>query len=153
MRRVNTRSRGDVFGEMSLVYNCPRSATVVATSDCVVWVLGRAVFRDMMQQASQDALAQREVFLNSVPLLAPLPAHAKANLVDALDEKVYPPGTRVVSGQCHRSFPDALRRNCSASPTSISRCISSLGSLGHHSACSERFECKDSARNKLACGY
>jgi cGMP-dependent protein kinase 2 len=43
--RVNTKERGDVFGEVSLLYNCPRTATVAATSDATVWVLERDVFR------------------------------------------------------------------------------------------------------------
>ncbi|KIY99242.1 protein kinase, cGMP-dependent [Monoraphidium neglectum] len=43
--RVNIKERGDVFGEVSLLYNCPRTATVAATTDAVVWVLERDVFR------------------------------------------------------------------------------------------------------------
>jgi cGMP-dependent protein kinase 2 len=43
--RVNTKEPGDVFGEVSLMYNCPRTATVAATTDAVVWVLERDVFR------------------------------------------------------------------------------------------------------------
>lgn len=43
--RVNTKDKGDVFGEVSLLYNCPRTATVAATTDAVVWVLERDVFR------------------------------------------------------------------------------------------------------------
>lgn len=43
--RVNTKERGDVFGEVSLLYNCPRTATVAATADATVWVLERDVFR------------------------------------------------------------------------------------------------------------
>jgi CRP-like cAMP-binding protein len=43
--RVNMKDRGDCFGEISLMYDCPRSATVAATTDAVVWVLDRAVFR------------------------------------------------------------------------------------------------------------
>ena len=45
MFKVNTKDRGDCFGEISLMYNCPRSATVAATTDAVVWVLDRDTFR------------------------------------------------------------------------------------------------------------
>lgn len=43
--RVNMKARGDVFGEISLMYDCPRSATVAATVDSLVWVLERDTFR------------------------------------------------------------------------------------------------------------
>lgn len=43
--RVNMKERGDTFGEVSLMYNVPRSATVAATRDSVVWVLEREQFR------------------------------------------------------------------------------------------------------------
>ena len=43
--RVNMKESGDCFGEISLMYDCPRSATVASTTDAVVWVLDRAAFR------------------------------------------------------------------------------------------------------------
>lgn len=43
--RVNMKERGDCFGEISLMYDSPRSATVAATTDAIVWVLDRSVFR------------------------------------------------------------------------------------------------------------
>ncbi len=43
--RVNMKEQGDVFGEISLMYDSPRTATVAATMDAVVWVLDRQVFR------------------------------------------------------------------------------------------------------------
>jgi len=43
--RVNMKDRGDCFGEISLMYDSPRSATVAATTDAVVYVLDRSVFR------------------------------------------------------------------------------------------------------------
>ncbi len=45
MFKVNTKAAGDCFGEISLMYNCPRSATVAATTDAIVWVLERDTFR------------------------------------------------------------------------------------------------------------
>lgn len=43
--RVNIKERGDCFGEISLMYDSPRTATVAATMDAVVWALDRQVFR------------------------------------------------------------------------------------------------------------
>jgi cGMP-dependent protein kinase 2 len=43
--RVNRKKRGDCFGEVSLMYSCPRSATVAATTAATVWVLERQIFR------------------------------------------------------------------------------------------------------------
>ena len=43
--RVNMKQRGDMFGEVALMYNVPRSATVAATKDSLVWVLERDIYR------------------------------------------------------------------------------------------------------------
>ena len=49
--RVNRKTRGDCFGEVSLMYSCPRSATVAATTPAVVWVLERQIFRCSSQRS------------------------------------------------------------------------------------------------------
>lgn len=45
--RVNLKGPGDCFGEVSLLYTTPRSATVAATLDSIVWVLERETFRSV----------------------------------------------------------------------------------------------------------
>lgn len=49
--RVNIKERGDVFGEISLMYSSPRTATVAATIDGSVWVLDRDLFRYHVQDS------------------------------------------------------------------------------------------------------
>lgn len=56
--RVNVKERGDVFGEVSLLYNCPRTATVAATTDATVWVLERDMFRCAWQTGGTSGVQQ-----------------------------------------------------------------------------------------------
>jgi len=50
---LNELAPGDVFGEIGLVQRVPRLATVVATSDALVWRLPGDVFLDVLQSGYQ----------------------------------------------------------------------------------------------------
>lgn len=95
--RVNVKERGDCFGEISLMYNCPRSATVAATTDAVVLVLDRDTFRTYMQKQAEEDVTQVELFLNSVPLLNSLTKTDKLRLVDAFEEQTFPADSVVIT--------------------------------------------------------
>lgn len=94
--RVNMKRRGDTFGELSLMYDCPRSATVATTQDAVVWVLERDMFRQHVQKGQEDAASQLELFLNQVPILSPLSKIEKLQLLDAFEERTYAAGATIV---------------------------------------------------------
>ncbi|GIL65139.1 hypothetical protein Vafri_18948 [Volvox africanus] len=96
MFKVNTKERADVFGEISLMYDCPRSATVAATTEASVFVLERDVFRHFVQASVEDEKGQIQLFLNSVPLLSSLRADEKMKLVDAFVEDSFDAGARVI---------------------------------------------------------
>lgn len=95
--RVNMKGPGQVFGEVALMYDTPRTATVAATRDSVVWVLERDVFRKHAQEGNEAAVSQVEIFINSVPILSPLSKEEKLRLVDAFEEKVYEKGQPVIT--------------------------------------------------------
>ncbi|EFN51455.1 hypothetical protein CHLNCDRAFT_49225 [Chlorella variabilis] len=94
--RVNMKRRGDTFGEVALMFNCPRSATVAAIQDSVVWVLERDIFRQYVREVQESESAQLELFLNSVPILAPLSRDEKLTLLDAFEEQRFTAGQTVV---------------------------------------------------------
>jgi CRP-like cAMP-binding protein len=52
---VATRGPGDYFGEIALVANRPRTATVVATSPMKIEVIGRREFQTMMSDNPEIA--------------------------------------------------------------------------------------------------
>ena len=49
-KKVRTLSDGDFFGEIALILNAPRSATVTATTAVRVLVVERRAFRSLMEQ-------------------------------------------------------------------------------------------------------
>ena len=69
---VKTYAKGEAFGELALMYNCPRAATVKCTESGTLWALDRGTFRAILcsSQASEDH--DLSSFLGGIPLLASL---------------------------------------------------------------------------------
>ena len=44
-KMVTTLSSGVSFGDLALMYNCPRAATIRAKKDCTLWILEKQFFR------------------------------------------------------------------------------------------------------------
>merc|ERR1719217_787617 len=66
---VKTCVEGDAFGELALLYNCPRAASVQSRDDVVLWSLDRETFNAIVKDAAQKKREMYDQFLKSVPLL------------------------------------------------------------------------------------
>jgi cAMP-dependent protein kinase regulator len=42
-----------VFGELALLYNVPRAATIISDDDCLLWKLDRYVFNHIVKDAAR----------------------------------------------------------------------------------------------------
>ena len=82
------------FGELALMHNCPRSATVFAVTDGVLWCLDRITFKRILVGTAQQKRRKHEDLLESVSLLSILTAYERMALADALETQ------RFEEGQC-----------------------------------------------------
>lgn len=70
--KVATRGAGDYFGELALMYNAPRAASVVASTPANLFALDRQTFRHMVASSREDQVAAVLRGLRDVPLLKSL---------------------------------------------------------------------------------
>jgi len=75
---------GDVFGELALLYNAPRAASVDSVEASVVWRLDRDTFSHIIKDAAQSKRMRHEEFLARVPVLQTLGQYERSQLADAL---------------------------------------------------------------------
>lgn len=64
-----TLRHGDTFGELALLYDEPRAATITSLVDCKLWVLPQPSFREVAQLSAKRRLADLAKVLHSVPML------------------------------------------------------------------------------------
>jgi len=75
----------DSFGELALIYNTPRAATVKATSDCTLWRIDRITYRKIIMGAQMRKRKLYDSFLEKVPILATLQKYERLTVADALE--------------------------------------------------------------------
>lgn len=94
---VATIQPGGSFGELALMYNAPRAATVVsAEAGCTLWALDRITFRRILMDSTFQRRRLYESFLEEVPLLASLTKYERSKIADALETSKYPAGTAII---------------------------------------------------------
>lgn len=95
--KVGTIQSGGSFGELALMYNAPRAATVVsAEAHCTLWALDRVTFRRILMESTFARRRLYESFLEEVPLLSSLTPYERSKIADALETQKYPPGHTII---------------------------------------------------------
>ncbi|XP_041650727.1 endoplasmin [Cheilinus undulatus] len=77
------------FGELALMYNTPRAATIIATSPGALWCLDRLTFRRIIVKNNAKKRKMYEAFIETLPLLTSLELSERMKVVDVLSSKVY----------------------------------------------------------------
>jgi len=80
---------GDVFGELALLYNSPRAASVDAVDKCTVWRLDQQSFNHIVKEAASKKTSMYEDFLKKVRIFFSLDDIQRSQIADALKPAVF----------------------------------------------------------------
>jgi len=94
--KIAEKKKGECVGEIALMFDQPRNATVQASEDSVIWEMKRAEFRDIQEAFMTKTNEEERQFLSTVPQFASLSPHEINNLVAAFDRVEWPSGSIVI---------------------------------------------------------
>lgn len=97
--------KGDKFGELALMYNAPRAASIRAVKDCFFWALDRDTFRAVLAStASQNYLSIR-TFIETIELFDQFSQKQKDAIAHCAIIENFQPGQNIVTeGSAANSF-------------------------------------------------
>uniref|UniRef100_A0A8C9U1M1 cGMP-dependent protein kinase n=1 Tax=Scleropages formosus TaxID=113540 RepID=A0A8C9U1M1_SCLFO len=84
--KLCTMGPGKVFGELAILYNCTRTATVKTLTNVKLWAIDRQCFQTIMMRTGLIKHTEYMEFLKSVPTFQNLPEEILSKLADVLEE-------------------------------------------------------------------
>ena len=84
---LKTYKPGELFGELALLYNAPRAATILAKTDCVLWVLDRATFNNIVKESAINNREKYKKFLETIPILSQVTSYEMYCICDAIKKE------------------------------------------------------------------
>jgi CRP-like cAMP-binding protein len=87
---------GAGFGELALMYNTPRAATVKTATGCVLWSLCRTTFKAITNFHKQKRMDDNIRFLKKVEILSKLNDREVALIADAAERETFEANTTII---------------------------------------------------------
>lgn len=99
---IDTLGSGRVFGELAVLYDSPRAATVTAhQSGTRIWCLTRSVLRELEGTFMAEKLEKRAKILSGIPEFEKFEEAKLRRLASTMQEEVFDAGTSICSeGEC-----------------------------------------------------
>ncbi|KAM9462075.1 cGMP-dependent protein kinase 1 isoform 2-T3 [Clarias gariepinus] len=94
--KLCTMAPGKVFGELAILYNCTRTATVQTLTNVKLWAIDRQCFQTIMMRTGLIKHAEYMEFLKSVPTFQGLQEEILSKLADVLEETHYSDGEYII---------------------------------------------------------
>jgi len=94
--KVNSFGSGRAFGELAILYNTKRNATIRAVTSAKVWVINRQTFQLIMMRTRLKDIEEKVSFLRTNPLLKDLEKEILVKMSDLLQVEFFPPGHCII---------------------------------------------------------
>uniref|UniRef100_A0A8C7YGN7 cGMP-dependent protein kinase n=1 Tax=Oryzias sinensis TaxID=183150 RepID=A0A8C7YGN7_9TELE len=94
--KLCTMGPGKVFGELAILYNCTRTATVKTLTNVKLWAIDRQCFQTIMMRTGLIKHTEYMDFLKSVPTFHDLQEDILSKLADVLEETHYAGGEYII---------------------------------------------------------
>ena len=88
---------GEAFGELALLYNAPRAASIIASNDCILWALDRETFNNIVKEAAVRKREKYQKFLKSVDIFSSIELYELSQICDALQVQKCEEGSYIIS--------------------------------------------------------
>ena len=93
---VGSAGPAQSFGELALLYDCPRAATCRATGPCSLWRVEQNTFRKILASHTMTNDAEAKDILKKVPFLKDVESKFLQRMTDALTEVKFQAGDVIV---------------------------------------------------------
>jgi len=115
VKKVFSYDESGSFGELALMYNAPRAASVKAMTDGILWAVDRSTFRHIIIDSQAKKRQLYEVFLDRVPILAHLTVRERSQIADCLETLDYTDGSYIIrQGEKGETFYIVVKGECRA---------------------------------------
>lgn len=94
---VGSAKAGASFGELALLYTCPRAATVKATAGTKLWRLEQTVFRYVLQSQTRESKASKLKLLENIDFFNQMEKEDLERCVKVMTPRRYESGEYIVT--------------------------------------------------------
>ena len=90
--KVGTGGPGDYFGELALLYDCKRAASVIATTATKLFRVDQLTMRQLLQKQTKKEEKMKMKLIDGVDILQKLPKSAKKKLAAVMRPRLFKRG-------------------------------------------------------------
>ncbi len=87
---------GEAFGELALLYNAPRAATILSKTPSKLFALDRACFNHIVKGAAVKKRTRYENFIAKIELLDTMDPYERTKIADVIQSKKFEKGEYII---------------------------------------------------------